>query len=282
MTFPIIVDVVIGTAYAYLFFSLLVSGLNELWARFTNKRAKALESAIPVLLGSTPNPGAQANTKVSAQASAGPLAAAFSTHPLIRGLATDYRFPSYIPSAHLALALIDVGIDLANARPKEKVGSTEKALNEDEKRLLTALISQESNVRIIQARIEKWFTDSTPRISGMYKRATSWSLALIALAISFLFGFDSIRLVNELYSDPVARQVAVGAAKNATAQSAPMPQIPIGWGECHWDDKFFYLGCLISAVAITFGAPFWFDVLNLFVNMRQTGKPPPTGQSFSG
>src|SRR5579871_6889037 len=102
MTLPVIVDVVIGTAYAYLFFSLLASGLNELWARFTNKRAKTLESAIPVLLGSVANPDARAKAKKAAPAKPGPLAAAFGAHPLISGLATDYRFPSYIPPAHLA------------------------------------------------------------------------------------------------------------------------------------------------------------------------------------
>jgi hypothetical protein len=35
------------------------------------------------------------------------------------------------------------------------------------------------------------------------------------------------------------------------------------------------LGLLLTAFALTFGAPFWFDLLNKFVNFRASGAPPP-------
>ena len=31
---------------------------------------------------------------------------------------------------------------------------------------------------------------------------------------------------------------------------------------------------LVTALALSLGAPFWFDLLNRLVNLRQTGKPP--------
>jgi hypothetical protein len=34
-------------------------------------------------------------------------------------------------------------------------------------------------------------------------------------------------------------------------------------------------GWLLSGIAIAMGAPFWFDVLNRFINVRNTGKKPP-------
>jgi len=34
-------------------------------------------------------------------------------------------------------------------------------------------------------------------------------------------------------------------------------------------------GLLITAAALTLGAPFWFDLLNKFVNFRGAGRPPP-------
>jgi hypothetical protein len=34
------------------------------------------------------------------------------------------------------------------------------------------------------------------------------------------------------------------------------------------------LGWLITAFAVSLGAPFWFDLLNKFVNVRASGKPP--------
>ena len=36
------------------------------------------------------------------------------------------------------------------------------------------------------------------------------------------------------------------------------------------------IGWLITALAISLGAPFWFDLLNRFVKLRGTGTPPTT------
>ena len=34
------------------------------------------------------------------------------------------------------------------------------------------------------------------------------------------------------------------------------------------------LGWILTAVALSLGAPFWFDTLNRFMNMRNTGRTP--------
>ncbi|PPD44530.1 MAG: hypothetical protein CTY16_11715 [Methylobacter sp.] len=46
------------------------------------------------------------------------------------------------------------------------------------------------------------------------------------------------------------------------------PRTPLAWLE-----KIF--GLLITAIAVSLGAPFWFDVLNKFMNFRSTLKPQP-------
>lgn len=44
--------------------------------------------------------------------------------------------------------------------------------------------------------------------------------------------------------------------------------------KCHWMKKYFwsgllnFLGCLITAFAISLGSPFWFDLLNKFMQLR--------------
>ena len=72
-------------------------------------------------------------------------------------------------------------------------------------------------------------------------------------------------------------------------------QLPLGWNESRWryvvpnpqaplHEKlaekglwFKLLGLIITTVAILLGAPFWFDVLGTFVNVRSVGtKPPPS------
>jgi hypothetical protein len=57
--------------------------------------------------------------------------------------------------------------------------------------------------------------------------------------------------------------------------------LPIGWSSTAWPgwDPFLLLhliGMLMVGVAASFGAPFWFDLLNRVVNLRAAGKPPPT------
>jgi hypothetical protein len=43
-----------------------------------------------------------------------------------------------------------------------------------------------------------------------------------------------------------------------------------GW----WDQIYWHgLGWLLTALAISLGAPFWFDVLNKFIVVRSTVKP---------
>jgi hypothetical protein len=57
--------------------------------------------------------------------------------------------------------------------------------------------------------------------------------------------------------------------------------LPIGWGEHPvFDSKLIGpsvrehgLGWLLSAIAVSFGAPFWFDILNKFMVVRSTVKP---------
>jgi len=44
---------------------------------------------------------------------------------------------------------------------------------------------------------------------------------------------------------------------------------PLGW-------LFKVVGLLLTAFAVSQGAPFWFDTLNKLVNVRSTGDPPPT------
>ncbi len=59
-------------------------------------------------------------------------------------------------------------------------------------------------------------------------------------------------------------------------------QIPIRWKSFNPPGPFNIFsipGWLLSALAITMGAPFWFDILNKFVNVRNAGPKPPSSPS---
>ena len=67
-------------------------------------------------------------------------------------------------------------------------------------------------------------------------------------------------------------------------------QLPVGWSLDPKDPRYFRLpefsldfagwafykifGLLVSILAVSMGAPFWFDTLSKFVNLRSAGTPP--------
>jgi len=84
-------------------------------------------------------------------------------------------------------------------------------------------------------------------------------------------------------STPTATPTATPSPTPPTTSTAPtiselendLPQnLPIGW--THAGDNFKWytpFGWIFTALALTLGAPFWFDVLNKFMVVRSTVKP---------
>lgn len=275
MSVTSVIGVVVGMTYVYFFFSLIASGLNEWYARLRNLRGNALESFLPDL---------------TASKGGGRLGASLIAHPLIAALCNGDRFPSYLSPSHFALALIDLAIDVVpptapgvmpRVSARHHIRGKGIPLTREERRVVRTLISGETNIRSVQVRIEKWFTDSGERLSGEYKRSVYLNLLVISIAVSFLFGVDSIGLLRAFYGDAALRQSVSEAARAATSTTASLPPLPLGWaGAGH---GWWFAGCAITALALTLGAPFWFDLLGRLVNLRQTGEPQAApGGAFHG
>jgi hypothetical protein len=179
-----------------------------------------------------------------------------------------------------------------------KLGSAAKALR--------ALIDSANNdAETVKKNVENWFNNSMDRVSGWYKRRTQIIILLLGLGVAVGVNADAITISNSLSHDKALRDSLVTAAeeyakKDASAPTACLPNadtakckldaemakikslgLPIGWS---WGDpnlmpqspgglllKIF--GWLITAFAISLGAPFWFDLLNKFMIVRSTVKP---------
>jgi hypothetical protein len=46
------------------------------------------------------------------------------------------------------------------------------------------------------------------------------------------------------------------------------------WQNRSWPSLVQILGWLLTALALSLGAPFWFDMLNKFINLRGAGDKP--------
>jgi hypothetical protein len=164
-------------------------------------------------------------------------------------------------------------------------------------RALRTLAEQSGDdLNLMRQNIESWFNSSMDRVSGVYKRRTQRIILVLGFILTVLMNVNSITIAQRFYSDPTLRSMVVAeaevVAKNA---DAPKPDfkanreqleklgLPIGWPNGvdffpspfdPWKHLFIPLiGWLLTALAISLGAPFWFDLLNKFMVIRATVKP---------
>jgi hypothetical protein len=170
----------------------------------------------------------------------------------------------------------------------------------------TGKIDEEA--RAISAEVEGWFNDRMARASGWYKRRMqSWAFA-IACTVTLVFNADTIYAVHQLWTDGVLRDSVVaaavayrdahsGAAPPAAPSAPPAPSaaevreraaalasavnavseagFPIGWQRhVNWSKDWdtVLLGWFLTALAVSLGSGFWFDILSKVLQIRGSGK----------
>jgi hypothetical protein len=160
-----------------------------------------------------------------------------------------------------------------------------------------------------QREIEVWFDRSMDRASGVYKRNARGVAILLGTAIAIGANADTVNIISRLSKDAMLRSTVNLYAQQLVQKNAPTKlddltsltkvqneisqaldnlAVPFGWSEPNrleidsqgnllWPAfvrKFF--GWILSGVAISMGAVFWFDVLSKIINIRNAGKKPPS------
>jgi len=293
-----ILDVAIGLVSIFLFLSLIGTAINEWVSGILRMRAKNLEEGIRNILNDPDGKG---------------LTKAFYDHPLISSLARGREKPSYIPPRLFALALMDVIVPPDSDKGSKTVDQIRRSVEKIEveglrKNILIALDEAGNNIHQARQNIEKWFDEGMDRVSGWYKRKIQWITLGYALLITIFLNVDTIALTNALYRDSTLRAGMVAVAEEMVKQPAGETstkkteetvkgvkaelekiKLPIGWDISAkpeppsefpvYDWIVRICGWIITVFAVTLGAPFWFDVLNKFINIRSSGiKPKPPGE----
>jgi len=107
----------------------------------------------------------------------------------------------------------------------------------------------------------------TDSLSKVYLNRSDSVLGLVS-SLDLPLGWSSQTAPFSWFSRPPDCSPPVGAgleAYNAHRNSCP------GF----WNILRYIAGILITAVSLSFGAPFWFDMLMKLVNIRRAGKKPP-------
>lgn len=307
-----VLDWAIGVVFVYLLLAIVCTTINEWIAGLTSVRAATLEKGIAQLLDN--QPGVNSGTFLE-DFYRHPIISGMLT-PGKPGAAGH---PSYLPSRSFATALMDLatkGIQGRITFDQLQAGAVNLP-DGDVKRALLALIQNASgDLTRAQKNIEQWFDDSMQRVSGWYKRRTQYVTIGIAIVLTLATNADTIRFGHMLWVNPTLRAALVEQAKNQTdthKEAASRTEIvkyqkgsitpekvaidnlkdqmkPIepllGWTSEEWHelceiDKLpsHLLGWILSIIAVSLGAPFWFDLLNKIMSIRNAGKKPESSDN---
>ena len=297
-----VLDVAIGLVFVYLLLAIICSAINEWISSWLNLRAKNLKSAITQLLDG--QPGSVGGQDVNW------FLKQFYGHPLIAGMhkqgtAGDAGHPAYLPSRAFATVVMDIATQ-DPAKPNQGAISfedLEKGIGNlppgDVRTALLAVIQNaDKDLTKAQRNIETWFDDTMERMGGWYKRKAQILTIVVAAVLVVAANADTLRITYILWRNPTQRAQMVEAAKARAAKTdgashetdkTELQDLDslLGWGskdktdqaeECWkvWARRL--LGWFLTIVAVSLGAPFWFDLLNKVVNLRNAGSKPKTAE----
>jgi len=228
----------------------------------------------------------------------------FFNHPLVKSLREDRTCPSYIPPATFATVVIDIFSPADGMGKKDAALFAQKVkdkLPKDSDLYRTLLLFTDEaggDMTKLKQQLESWFNDGMDRISAWYKNKTQGLVFLFAFILSFAVNADTIRLAKELHLNPAARNAVIAHLEtnmsdlekavggdvgkqeiekiNQELVSLRETGLTLGWEKSSPLEITLqqFIGILLTAMAVSLGAPFWFDILKKFMSIRAVGKSP--------
>ena len=283
-------EVAIGLAFVFFLLSVIASAITEGIAWATNQRAQTLEKGLKGMFGDDA------------------LAADVLSHPLAKtdmSSAVADRKPSYLSSRNFGLALVDTLKERAGEEGEDSLARVSAGVNAVKAeapplgKQLHALVEETGDGDVADFRMaaERWFDDGMDRVSGIYKRWAQKIAIVAALGVAITLNASSVRIAERLSADPTVRSAVVTGAEGAVTRGKTSPkatgeaaqnavkeletlEVPILWSSANnpFESVTAFLlalaGWLITAIAISLGAPFWFDALGRIAHLKTSGKKP--------
>ena len=291
-----LIQVVIGLVFLLLLLSLLVTTIMELISSMFALRGQNLEKAIRNMLATGLKEGE--------------LFQSFKSNALYKQLCNyrgnaKSRPPSYLSAENFQSILMDLilkGEDSGKLTQK-----IEELPNEELKKVLKQLLNDAGyELEEFKTKMRNWFNDVMDRAAGWYKRNIQILVTFVGLVVAIIFNADTISLYQRLESNPeelkeivtmaeaYAKKSDLGIQSGGTVEQqweqvnnlindeinqAKSP-LGLGWhpeelqGMTPSDWVIKVLGWIVTALAVSLGAPFWFDLLKKLVNIRSSGNQP--------
>lgn len=297
-----ILSIVIGLVFVLLLLSLLATTIMELIASFFHLRGRNLLEALRNMLARS-----DASETILNDFKSNSLYRQLAQRYGRNG--NSHQPPSYITADTFQSILFDI---ILKGEGLDKLQAQINELPDDDLRNVLNQLLRDADYQLegFKTHIEGWYNNVMDRASGWYKRYTQKILIGVGMVIAVVFNADTLGIYSQLKADPEKLQTIVALAEqfaengdgtvyrsntqdfaaNAEALNALLAdQIsavssPLGLG---WDadDLNFaqyttydwvtkILGFFVTALGISLGAPFWFDLLRKIVNIRSSGSKP--------
>lgn len=296
-----ILSTIIGIVFVMLLFSLLASSILELIAGFLSLRGQQLVNAIRGMIGSG------AMDDFIGHPFFQQLAAGSKERTRVNG--KKRALPSYISSGTFSSILLDM-MEIDNRADLEAAIA---GLPNGPSKKLAEFLYRQTNGELpeFKKKLEEWFNEVMDRASGAYKRTSQRWLVGIGLSLAIVFNADVINIyhslsINSTLSNMVADQATtfvntqptpvaanldnpdimeakqkIGALVNDNIAALESP-LGLGWDTVDWqkmDGKWWLykiIGWITTALGISLGATFWFEMLRKLVSLRSSGPAPVT------
>ena len=256
----VVLEAAVGAASVYLLLAVFCTAVNEWIARGLDVRARNLEAALRTMFSGQ-------RLKENAD-----FLSEFYLHPVISGLALRNGRIGYLPPRAFAAAIVDLSTPLVQGTlsfvdlEKGICGLPEGPVKRG---LLAVIQNSAGDLSKAQQKIEHWFDDCMEQASTIYRhRSQAWSVGL-AILVTLGTNADTLQILHRFWTEPLLRTAAPGTFEHLapllgwSAQS--VPQGPLAW-------LSRVIGWLLTVVAVSLGAPFWFDVLNRTSALRKDEK----------
>jgi hypothetical protein len=285
-------NILISLVFILLLFSLLSSTVMEVIAAMLSLRSKHLRVTLENMLGEKMGDFLRH-----------PLFKQLSYATNQRTRITDYSMPTYLGKGTFTAILQDI----MDADSTQKLADQIKSLDEgDLKRMMQFMFRRAGGDPVkFQAEVEQWFDQVMERASDWYSRNIKWWLFGVGLVMATIFNADTIHMYQNISSNSSLQErlssIATDYANNTDSVKGPNYKLsltesvnhfaemdsllktkieplrsPLGLG---WDsglpakNQFWWwmvklAGLILTGIAVTFGAPFWFNLLKKLVTLR--------------
>jgi hypothetical protein len=164
--------------------------------------------------------------------------------------------------------------------------------------VLNAIDAAQFDAERALGNLENWYDSAMDRVSGRFKRQAQRRVLVAGTLLAIGLNANAIAIAKHLYTDRPSRELAIAQAEEIKKSGVPADsvalqaiyaeieklQIPLGWNDqrvapppISWVLGWWVLvslaGWTLTVLAVSLGAPFWFDMMNKFMVIRSTVKP---------